>query len=167
MAKYTLTIETNDPVELADITAAIAEEQGAVDELPPTAAAHRNMEQARQQVAAAEVAEAPKPRRGRPAKATEPASDAARTEETAVPAEETPSASSPSTTASPSEPAKTAEGDVTAQDCKLALNGAMDRDVPPNRIQAAMLEKFGAGSIMKIEPARYGELKVFLEGLQK
>jgi hypothetical protein len=152
VAKYTLTIETNDPIELADITAAIAEEQMPGDELPPSAQVHHQMEA---------PSETPKPR-GRPKKADAPAAE--QTAEPEAPVSEKPSEASPSTTASPS---NQPVGDVTAQDCKLALNAAMDRDVPPAAIQAALIEHFGAGSIMKIDASRYGELKTFLEGLKK
>lgn len=161
MAKFTLTIETDDPIELADITAAIAEEQSATApaDLPvilhPEAQAvnkHNGVEQA------------PAKPKGRPPKAA--ASVAAATEATSDLVDETPGESSLSTTVSPSDSAADNNA-VTAQDCKLALTAAMDRDVPPNKIQAALVEKFGAGSVMKIDPSRYAELKAYLESLQK
>lgn len=157
MAKYTLTIETNDPVELADITAAIAEEQ-AVDRFSPEGGGHSipiTIEEPKN--------ETPKARRGRPAKAS--ASAVEEVGETVDPVVATSGESIPLTTASHSEPA-TNEA-VSAQDCKDILLKCMDQGISPNALQGMMNEKFGVGSIMKIDPAKYPALKAELQGLLK
>lgn len=170
MAKFTLTIETNDAAELADITAAIADEQAAAHTQEQTSISDNPEPKA-------DVARPTPPKRGRPAKTTA-AKDAAPTEE--VPAEEQASASTPSTTVSHFDmAAAAAEKDVakidvegaglepiSAADCKLALNAAMDRKHDPASIQKALLEKFGGGSISRIDEARYGDVKAYLDSLK-
>lgn len=174
MAKYTLTIETNDPIELADITAAIAEEQTSPSD---EKLVHSVLERVTVPPGDFDIERLepnpPKARRGRAATKATSASAVETIGGAQVPAGETPGESTPSTIASPSEVEQLAADvakahePVTAQDCKLALNAAMDRDVPPVVIQQKMIEKFGAGSVMKIAEEQYPALKAFLEGLTK
>lgn len=50
---------------------------------------------------------------------------------------------------------------------KQQLNAAMDNNLSPAKAQEIMISQFGAGSVGKIDPARYPELLELFKSLSK
>ena len=163
MAKFTLTIETDDAGELAELAAAMADLSSPYEREDTPKAEHvpnRPMETEPRE---------DKPRRTRRTKAEMEADARASSARGAEPAPEksTPSPSAPATSGSLQAATPPSTETVTAEMVKQQLNAAMDNNLSPARAQEIMISQFGAGSVGKIDPARYPELLELFKSLSK
>jgi hypothetical protein len=162
MAKFTLTIETDDAGELAELAAAMADLSSPYEreETPKAEPLNRPME--------TEPGE-DKPRRTRRTKAEMEADARASSVRGAepVPEKSTPSPSAPATSGSLQAATPPSTETVTAEMVKQQLNAAMDNNLSPAKAQEIMISQFGAGSVGKIDPARYPELLELFKSLSR
>jgi hypothetical protein len=161
MAKFTLTIETDDAGELAELAAAMADLSSPYEREETSKAETLSDDAPR-------VMNVPKPRTRR-TKAEMEADARASSVRGAEPAPEksTPSPSAPATSGSPQAATPPSTETVTAEMVKQQLNAAMDNNLSPAKAQEIMISQFGAGSVGKIDPARYPELLELFKSLSK